>query len=225
MGALAPWAVPGLPALAALSWYVGWWTRLPFLGALFGVLTLAAVLDAALRPPTTVAEARADAAAERAVARELAKLRRRDFVLLHDRVAPASGSHVPHLAIGPCGAVVISARNWAGREPNAQVSGGKLWLGNVPQSEVVAAALAIADRVGHALGEALHAGAAIDVSAVLVIEGIAVSGAGRSAEGTPVLRADQVARYLTMRPRLWPPERVREVAAAAARALPPRPTS
>jgi hypothetical protein len=38
----------------------------------------------------------------------------------------------------------------------------------------------------------------------------------------PVLRVDQAARYLELRPRIWTAERVRQVAGAAERALPPR---
>lgn len=219
---LARWSVPGLPVLVGLSVYVGWWTRLPYLGVLFGLLLLAAVLDVTLRAPAPMVQPGVDATAERATARRLARLRRKGFVLLHDRMVPATGTHVAHLAIGPGGAFAIDSRGWSGQERTAHVSGGALWLGSEPQPQVVAGVLADADQVGHALGRQLSAGAAIEVTAMLVLEGVTLAGAGRSVDGVAVLRPDQAARYLELRPRVWNAERVRQVAGAAARALPPR---
>src|SRR5260221_14202525 len=78
------------------------------------ILMGVAAAFAIIRMPREARQWSTGAKGERKAGQELDSLRRRDFVLLHDRRIPGERANIDHVAIGPQGVFVIESKYLTG---------------------------------------------------------------------------------------------------------------
>jgi hypothetical protein len=144
---------------------------------------------------------RRGATGERRTARLLAPLERRGWAILHDLAIPGSPANIDHLAIGPCGVLVIDTKQYRGR---LRLDGdGMLWHGRHLLVSTLRRTRWEADQADEVLGIA-----DIDVAAVVAVHGASVPWEYVQADGATVVPARRLSDLLQALPPILGPERV-----------------
>jgi len=92
---------------------------------------------------------RRGAEGEEYLARQLDRLGRHGYQVLHDRRVPGSKANIDHLVVGPTGVFVVDAKDYGGR---LTWSKGTLWHGRYPMTKKLVTARWEAEQVRAALG-------------------------------------------------------------------------
>jgi Nuclease-related domain len=169
---------------------------------------LAVVLAAAglgwqlrFRPSAEIRTWRRGATGERRTARLLASLERQGWAVLHDLAIPGSPANINHLAIGPCGVLVIDSKQYRRR---LQLDGyGMLWHGRHLLVSTLRKVRWAADQADEVLGVA-----DVDVAAIVAVHGACVPWGRVRADGVTVIPARRVPDLLEALPPILGPERV-----------------
>lgn len=156
-------------------------------------------------------------------AQMLAVLESRGWKVLHDRALPGSRANLDHVLISPCGtaAVVLDTKRWHAQKPTWLVR-GRVCCGTEDRHAQVEAVASYARRVAAALG--LPDGA---VWPLIVVHGSPVQGGFLKARADKfpgpvwVLGPAHLVPTLAQGPKGRDPRRAGELAARAARVLPP----
>ena len=164
------------------------------------------------------------AGAHRRTRRQLNRMRRRGYLVLHGRPIPNSREFIDHLVIGPTGVYAIDSEKWDSKLPVRTLNGKRLYLGPVSQKDRLDQAIWEAGQVGEILSGAL--GAEIAVRPVLAIYGPRPPSDASVIRDVAVVRGPVLTTYLRRRDRLssgaanLTSEQVRTIYDAAARILP-----
>ncbi len=183
------------------------------------------ILDIIYRSRTTsvIPAAVRVTSAQRRSRRRLALLRGRGYIALNARAIPGSDSVIDHLVIGPPGVYALDSERWDRRLPVRTAASGRLYHGPFGQE----------DRLEHAIWEAAQAssllsaslGRPISVRPAMVIYGPTIPWTVASLRDVDVLAGRRLRKYLRRQARQPGPrldaDQVRQVHAAASRALPP----
>lgn len=146
--------------LLAAAWPLHWLATLP---------------PAPGEPDPTALRWSAGAAGERRTGRLLRPLRRRGWVVLHDRQIPGTQANIDHLVIGPNGVQLIDSKAW---QAPVQVWQDYLWCGRHPVDLRTTAWEAL--RVEETLGLSLMLSGCIQVEAIVCVHGPAIPRPGFS---------------------------------------------
>jgi hypothetical protein len=133
---------------------------------------------------------------ERRTARQLARLTRHGWVVLHDLAIPGSGANADHLAVGPGGIFLVDSKNWRGRlrfTPD-----GTLWHGSYPLTATLATIGWEASAIADALGVPAHS-----IQPIMVVHGSAIPWGEQYLGGVAILPAGRlIATLLALQPLL-----------------------
>ncbi|MFD3932337.1 nuclease-related domain-containing protein [Streptomyces sp. NPDC058614] len=157
------------------------------------------------------------AAGEQATARLLARLERRGYVVLHDRVVPESRANLDHLVIGPAGITYIDTKAWRSKRSSLTLDKGTLHLDGYAQTRALETVTWEAQQVAHALGCQVHP--------VIAVHGAAIPAPrGRlTTAGVTVIEAKRLPGLLQgLRPQAeWTTARITMMRQRAEQQLPP----
>ena len=184
-----------------------------------------AILDIIYRSRTTsvIPAAVRVTSAQRRTRRRLALLRGRGYIALNARAIPGSDSVIDHLVIGPPGVFALDSERWDRRLPVRAAASGRLYHGPFGQEE----------RLEHAIWEAAQAsillaaslGRPISVRPAMAIYGPTIPWTVASLREVDVLAGRRLRKYFRRQARQQGPQldadQIRQIHAAAARALPP----
>jgi Nuclease-related domain len=147
-----------LTGLAAAA-LVGWWLR--------------------FRPSEQTRAWRRGAHGEQQTARQLNRLGRDGYQVLHDLAMPDSAANIDHLVIGPSGAFVIDSKLWTGQVH--QSNDGLIWHNHYRLDRALATIRWQALTLGRLLG--------IPIAPLLCVHGALVQGGGLRAQGVAIVPA------------------------------------
>jgi len=151
---------------------------------------------------------------ERRTARQLARLTRHGWVVLHDLAIPGSGANADHLLIGPGGTFLLDSKNWRGRL--AFTPDGTLWHGSYPLTATLATISWEASAIADALTIPAHA-----IQPVMVIHGSAIPWGEQYLGGVAVLPGGRLVATLLALPVLLTGQQVARLADRAMARLGP----
>jgi hypothetical protein len=151
---------------------------------------------------------------ERRTARQLARLTRHGWVVLHDLAIPGSGANADHLAIGPGGTFLLDSKNWRGRL--TFTPDGTLWHGSYP----LTATLATIGWEASTLAEALAIPGLV-IQPVMVIHGSAIPWGQQYLGGVAIVPAGLLVATLLALPPLLTGQQVGQLADRAIARLHP----
>jgi hypothetical protein len=154
------------------------------------------------------------ACGERRTARQLDRLTRHGWVVIHDLAIPGSGANADHLAIGPAGVFLADSKNWRGRLVFAP--DGTLWHGGYP----LTATLATIGFEAAAIAGAL-AVPGLAVEPLLVVHGSTIPWGEQYLGGVAVLPAGRLVATLLALPPLLTDQQVTQLAHRAMARLRP----
>ena len=127
---------------------------------------------------------------ERATARLLRRLERRDYVVFHDVAIPGTPANADHVLIGPAGVVLVDSKRYTGRV--WQTPDGRVWHNQYPMDRPLRALRLEAAAIGRALG--------VRVRPLVGVHGAQVDFAGLAAGGIDVLPAGRLPGVLATAP-------------------------
>jgi hypothetical protein len=151
---------------------------------------------------------------ERRTARQLDRLTRHSWVVLHDLAVPGSRANVDHLVIGPAGVFLVDSKNWRGRL--AFAPDGTLWHGSYP----LTATLATIGFEAQAIAGAL-AVPGLAVEPLLVVHGSTIPWGEQYLGGVAVLPAGRLVATLLALPEVLTDHQVARLAQRAMTRLQP----
>jgi hypothetical protein len=186
--ALAGWAA----TLAAAT--VGWWLR--------------------FRVSQDARNWARGARGERRTARQLRRLTRHGWVVLHDLAIPGSGANADHLAVGPGGLFLLDSKNWRGRL--VFTPDGTLWYGSYPLTATLATIGWEASTLADALAVPAHS-----IQPVMVVHGSTIPWGEQYLGGVAVLPAGRLVATLLALPPLLSEQQVTQLAVRATTRLHP----
>jgi hypothetical protein len=155
---------------------------------------------------------------EQRTAELLAPLRADGFVLLHDRAIPNSRANIDHLVIGPTGVWVVDSKNFSGA---VTYGNGMVWRGRYPLRDKLETLQWEATEAQRALLPALMALKTF-VAPLMCIHGARLPSRLVVVDGVQVARPEDMLSIIRDAPVVMVPGDVADVAALAARALPPK---
>jgi hypothetical protein len=151
---------------------------------------------------------------ERRTARQLRRLSRHGWVVLHDLAIPGSGANADHLAIGPGGIFLVDSKNWRGRL--VFTPDGTLWHGSYPLTATLATIGWEASAIAAALAIPAHS-----IQPMMVVHGSAVPWGEQYLGGVAVLPAGRLVATLLALPTLLTGQQVAQLAGRATARLGP----
>lgn len=180
---------------------------------------LASAVGISTRSGRLASRYEAGAAGERATAELLDSMTREGWTILHDRALPTGRANVDHLAISPTGVVLMpDTKRWSVRYP-VTACHGRLWHGNRDVTLRLRGIHHEARTASRVLG--------VPVTPVIAMQGAELRDHhGRTAtelriDGVRIVPAEQLPAVLRAAGRVPGQRRGPELAAHAARALPP----
>lgn len=187
------------PAIVLVGVLAGVATHFPAFGLLLIVLSFAAVLDVAVRRPTSLLLVRERAVAESNTGRALRLVEiRGGATVLHDRMMAGvvNPFEVEHLVVSPRGIFLIDTKHWQG---GIKMLGADLYLGHSDQAplfkQLVERARIVGERLTDAASRDEEVGV-VTVTPVLAIHADGLSGTPRKMQGVVVVTPSQLTSLL-----------------------------
>ncbi len=183
-----------------------------------GVVIVIGVLAAfaITRLPREARQWRTGAKGERKAGQELDSLRRRDFVILHDRRIPGERANIDHIAIGPQGVFVIETKYLTGE---IMVTNDRLYVADRDRQNIVDEVYREAIAAQIALSEYMNR-ARLTVSPILCIQGARVPWLDKHVAGIRLFSAREL-KGIADGPSVLGADQVQELAALADKRLHP----
>ena len=188
----------------------------PFVSSGAVIIVGFAGIVAIARLPREARHWRTGAEGERRVGHALDALRRRDFVILHDRRMPGGRSNIDHVAIGPQGIFVVESKYLSG---DIEISDDRLFIADRERQNIVDQVYGEAVATQIALGEFLNR-ARLTVVPILCIQGARVPWLDKRVSGIRLFSAREL-KKIAEGPAVLTAEEVQELAALADKRLRP----
>jgi hypothetical protein len=151
---------------------------------------------------------------ERRTARQLRRLTRHGWIVLHDLAVPGSDANADHLVVGPGGIFLLDSKNWHGRL--AFTADGTLWHGSYP----LTATLATLDWEARMIANAL-AVSPNTIQPIMVVHGSTLPWGEQYLGGVAILTGGRLVATLLALPPLLIDQQVSELADRAVARLSP----
>jgi hypothetical protein len=151
---------------------------------------------------------------ERRTARQLDRLTRHGWVVLHDLAVPDSRANADHLIIGPAGVFLADSKNWRGHL--AFAPDGTLWHGSYPLTATLATIGFEAQAIAGALGVP-----GLTVEPLLVVHGSPIPWGEQYLGGVAILPGGRLVATLLALPPLLTDQQVIRLAQRASVRLRP----